>query len=199
VSQDSAALNASIASDHFIQYADLSRCFFITPAQVGNASIGSKSKKHCRDDFKVTFSPRPSGNGGPQCTFNLELPHRDDVLAMHTMFSSLMQYYESVVTGGAFDPQLHPVAKGKHYQFSTTAYARPGNPTEGSLPTVLVYHFNIALLINGRPHHVGTVTLNGAINTVYNLRDDLDVLKALFQREPIEAIRKIARPSAIWI
>jgi hypothetical protein len=199
VSQDSAALNASMASEHFIQYADLSRCFFITPTQVGNASIGGKSKKDAKGDFKVTFSPRPSGNEGPQCTFNLDLPHRDDVLAMHAFFSSLMQYHESVVTGGTFSPQLEPVTKGKHYQFSTTAYARPSNPSDGSLPAVLVYHFNIALLINGRPHHLGSVTLSGAINTVYNLRDDLEVLKALLQREPVETIRKLARPSAVWI
>lgn len=186
------------APSYFARYADRSRCFFISPVQLGNASIDSEAKKQTNDDFKVTFSPRSLGNVGPLCTFNLEFPHRDDVFAMHEMLSILMNYHQSVVTGGAFDPQVEALAKGKHYQFSATAYARPGNPAKGSLSTVLVYHFNISLLIDGQPHHMATVTLNGAINTAYDLYHDLDVLKAIFMGEPEEVIREIPRPSPVW-
>jgi hypothetical protein len=198
VSLELANVNVS-APSHFARYADHSRCFFLSPVQLGNASIGSESNKDTQDDFKVTFAPRPSGNGGPQCSFNLELPHRDDVFAMHEMFTSLMHLHVSVVSGAGCDPQVDLVAKGKHYQFSSTAYGRPSNPADGSLATVLVFHFNIALLINGQPHHLGTVNLSNGIVTAHNLRDDLDVLKALFLGESEAAIRKNARPSAVWI
>lgn len=188
--------NSPMAAQLFSLYADRSRCFFITPTQLGNASIDGKAsqKQTDEEDFKVTFSPRGSYGGEPQCTFHLQLTHRDDVMALEGLFSTLIYFNERVISGEAVVQHLDPVARGKNFEFSSTAFSRPSKLGEATARTY-ISHLNISLLINDRPHYLGAITLDAGMKTVHNLGHDLAVLKALLLGEPESAIRAIGEPA----
>ena len=195
MSQNCTTPYASAASALFNEYGDQSRCFYITPSQLGNHSPGRKQNANAREreEFLVTFSPRGSHSGEPQCSFQLELEHQD-VIAMGSLFSDLMNYNDLVSSASQYPSQVELSATGEVYQFRLNAYARPSrveNRENHGSTMVLVNHFSVAVLINDNPHHLAIVNLNESMATVRNLAHDLAVLKALAVKAPEQDVRNL--------
>lgn len=186
---------ASTASALFSECGDQSRCFYITPSQLGNRSPGRQQSAKARErgEFLVTFSPRGSHSSEPQCSFQLELEHQD-VIAMESLFSDLMSYSDLVSSASQYPSQVELSTSGEVYQFRLSAYARPSrveNCEKQGSTIVLVNHFSVAVLVNGKPHHLAIVNLNESMTTVRNLAHDLAVLKALAAKAPEQEVRSL--------